>query len=1367
MEEKKSVLEEVLDRVRLLLPCVGFLLVFNVWAVAAGNNLLGSYDFASGKGVNLEVKVVPENQFTVGNYDGYRLLKVVPAITAPVEIRDGQHRPEFPNINLEKAGKKQDIRLNLTLLNKGALGIQPGKTENVMVVLEVYDVGYTGTFGSHHFRIYGNAKNRGDGLAHGITSGSNWGKMPMTQARIRRRPYLLKNTFLNGNAKGAKGADISIEVISSLLLRSVSLYRVDMADYNLFEERLRELNAIQIPLLRKRAISEDLAQQTMMMSFYLSGSSYAAGRQGRGITRNAVSIEKAEERVLKAIEEMETESDNFYFEGRISAAMGDREKIERDHRKIVKQSEGIDRMLTDIASLSEQTAALAMTAVRREERYWWFSPLRTSQSPVPFVGGKINPQERIIFCRGEGGYEYRHDWKLPYARAAGVNLNPLAYMYPALNEDLRSFASYRSDDTRQAAFSQLYMNDIGSSIWSYRHTHIIPFGEWFKKKHEGKTDIWTWTSAGEAKGQLNVFNDEVRHLFVNHHREIARRQRFTSKWNLPWMAAECMQFYGGRENAYSPSAVKKFRQYLEGIYGDIDRMNTEIGTDYKDFASVNPPPDMGVVLRRRPGPLDYHFERFRRQGPVDIFDMVAKAMKEENPEFQSWFESMARFDLTPAHGLDTYNMFRVSDMGSTHSQGEFNPIWNMSVRRYFPGTVYGKQEHLPQENECNCDPEVEMLRAATHAGWNLELICGNRALGLWGAPAGYRRALEAYGPYLHDGRDDVVPYRNNGESAVFRKRADMWLPLLNNLKWKHPKVGMLYSTTTQIIGWPYQEIEFEGLNLHQWLFYSSTPYFVVHEDAIADTRESLGDYRVIFVPYGTLTQHEISRKWLNWVRIGGVLLSSGPFGVYDQFGREDLTVLKAVFGDSLKIKHASDEIARDGNNRLDRDSIEYLRKNGIYDVESISGWFWNVTCDNLPETASVLLRLEDGRPVLLSGDYEGGRVMFSACGAFANQLGTLYINQLRKRITPFAQPTKQYGLLSFPLTDAAHHLYFMVINYDLFNKVRDTIRLDAAVRRVVDVGIDHGFPVPFSSDSTTTSIDIELPPGRSALLDLGFEADMTWKVTQINEDSGVVPASVPDIYTNRLREIAASSLPPDARREKWALTALARRWASRGVVNKAEEHLRMAEGIKGEPEFVSFDGERVRAKRAAEPITVDGSLKDWAGHETYSLKGSATSGGLFRAAYDDRFLYLVVVARANNVKELGEEGTGVNWVYGCHGVDVSLSPSDTSGGVPSGLVDNQMYDGFSRLTFEVSGRMRAMPFTVPGPGNALTVTRRMDEGYVMEIAIPLEDYYILPVKGASIGFDLGLKGATGTFSRYAKRQSGDKESKRLARLYFE
>ncbi len=1317
---------------------------------------LGRYDFVAGKGEGVEAGVTPEGEFTVGDFDGMRLLRIVPSKSVSIEIKPGQQDPAFPIANAEAAGKQREIRINLTLTDKEARGIDPKTAMNVMVVLEFYDVAYAGNFGGPRpldIAAHG-------GRAFGYFSGSDWGNMPMTRARIRRRPYLLEKVTLDGRACKGVDADISIQVNGHLLLRSIEFYRTDAADIAWFEQRLRELNKRQLVLLRKRALVEDRADQARLMMVYL-------GRAESRLCRRAAQTRAA---VLAGIEAMETAVDDCYFEGRVDVARGDRDAVENAFAAIAGQIDAIDRQLSGLDELAEQTAAAAMAEARGKKENWWFSPLRAAPQPMPFIGAKMNPAERILFVSAEGGYSYKHDWMLPYAQSVGVNFRPLWYMYPGLNEDRQSFASYRGDDTRQAGFSQEYMTGLGSSVWTYRHNYIIPLPDWFKKAYEGRTDIWDWNGAGERKGNLNPFNDEVRKLFVDHHREIARRHRHTPRWNMAVLGVEGMQRSmggGGCENGYSPSAVAKFRAYLQDIYGSVTNLNAELATDYAAFDAIDPPPDMGIQLRRRPGPLDYHFERFRRRCMVDVFEMSAHAMKAESPEMKTWFESMARFDLTAADGLDTYNMFRVADAAATHSQGELNPIWNMSMLRYFPGTIYAKQEHKPAENETHCDPDVEMLGAATRAGWTQELICGNRGLGNWSAPWSYVRHLEFYGPYMHDARHDVLPFRHSGVSAVFRKRADMWLPLLNNLRWKDPKVGMLYSVTSQMIGWPYQEIEFEGFGLHHSLFYNSIPYFVIHEDAIADTRESLGLYRVIVAPYAPLIQRETVGEWINWIRVGGVLLSSGPFGVHDQYGREDLRVLRAVFGQSLKAEYASDEIAVAGSNRLDAASVAYLRGNGILDVDSVSGWFWNISFDKLPETARVLLRLEDGRPVLLEGEHEGGRVMFSACGSFANQLGALYVNQLRRRIVPFAQPARPYGLAAFPLTDAVHHLYLAVINFDYYNTVRDTITLDAAVRRVVDVGIEHGFPVPFRATETTTEIDLELPPGGSALLDLGYEADMTWTVRQINEDGGTLAAALPDVYTARLEAIAASGLPPDARREAWALAALARRWASRGIASKAQAYAKAAESVKAAPAFISFDGERVKARRVGKPIAIDGKLDDWPNAESHALKGSDISGGSFQTAYDDAALYLAVVVRDAAVKNFGEEGAGCHWSYACDGVNVSLNPSDTANKVPSGIVDAPLHDGYANLTFSVSGRMKAMPFTCLPPAHAQSATRRLDAGYVMEIAIPLEDYGILPAEGASIGFDIGLRGATGTFSRYATRDGRTFDGKRLARLYFE
>ncbi|MDD5707013.1 MAG: beta-galactosidase, partial [Kiritimatiellae bacterium] len=635
-------------------------------ANAQKSHFLGSYDFVEGKGDGLAATVTPEGQFTVGDYDGMRLLRIMPSKTVPVEIKPGQQDPAFPIVNAEQGGKKQEIRVNLMLTDKEARGIDPKQVMSVMVVPEIYDVAYSGNFGSMPARILGHGKGAGDGYAPIFYSGSDWGRMPMTRARLRKRPYMLENVFMDGRAKGGNGADISIQIDDYLLLRSLAVYRVEAEDLALFEERLRDLNQRMIPLLRKRALVEDRADQARTMMAYLD--------QADGRLCNRAARMRAE--ILAALESMETATDTFYFDGRLAVARGDRKAVEDAYLGILNQVNAIDRQLSDLDSLAEQIAARAMAGARGKKANWWFAPLRSAPPPMPFTGSKMSPAERILLGGAEGGYSYTHDWRLPYAHSMGVNFRQLWYMYPKLNEDLRSFTAYRSDDERQAAFAQEYMTGLGSSVLTYRHDHIFPIPDWFQKAYEGKTDIWPWNGAGEVKRSLNPFNDEVRKLLVAQHREIARRHRDSPRWNLPLLACEGMQRLaggGGCENGYDPSAVAKFREYLKGIYGAVTNMNADLGTDYAEFEAVQPPPDMGIKLRRRPGPLDYHFERFRRKCMVDVYEMCANAMKAESPEMRTWFESMAQWDLTAADGIDAYNLFRVAGMGATHAQGEPNP----------------------------------------------------------------------------------------------------------------------------------------------------------------------------------------------------------------------------------------------------------------------------------------------------------------------------------------------------------------------------------------------------------------------------------------------------------------------------------------------------------------------------------------------------------------------------------------------------------------------------------------------------------------------------------------------------------------------
>ena len=1294
------------------------------------------------------------------------MLRIEPAQTVPVEIKHGQQHPEFPLVNPEKAGKAKKITLRLKVLDKKQKGIDPKKDEEFLIVLKLYDVGYLGTFGSIHFRIWGKGRHayRPRTSVAGVASGSHWAREPLHRTRLLEKTYRLPKAFLNGSYGGY---DLEITVDAYLFLQQVSVYRKDEALYDRHEAKLREITLEQFELIKRRSLVEDRSLQADRMVDYLAGFRSTPDPAMLAQKHLAARLRK---QILAAFVALEVAVDDFYYQGRVAVARGDTARVDALGAAMGAHVKRLAALLDQLEAGVDKVTAHAYRAQRGLARQYWFAPLRTHVAPMPYHGRKANPYERVGIFDASGSGDHVLAFNRPFA-SMGVTFRHLWYCQGALRED----GSFDKAETRDDIYQREFLDGTPVGPLTWRHFCIIngPLGtgglpKWFVKKHEKTEDLWAWNGAGEVKGKVNAFNDKIIDYFYQYHKRTAETFRDTPGYNMALLAAEGMQFLarkGACENGYSPSAKRKFRAYLGKKHGSGAAMNKTLGTQYASFQAVEPPADMGLVLRRTAGPLDYDFERFRRTAMVNLFAQATRAFKEVNPELLVWFESMGRFDLTAPHGIDCYNTFKIADIASTHSQGDFNRIWNMSVHRYAKGSVYGKQENIPSESSAHCNPKTEWLRASNKSGFLIEMLCGNRCLGAWNCTFVNRRASEYYGPYLYDGRRDLQPFRAAGAVPLTRRRADMLLPILNAVRWRHPRIGMLYSTTTQLVGWPYQEMEHEAFPIHRWLYHSGLLYFVTHEDALTDRSESLADYHVIVAPLATHTRRELDTRYVQWVRNGGTLVSSGPFGVYDQHGKPDLTLLKEVFGD-LTVTYQTDE--RGDKNALSPDSIAWLR-NEVGDLVTTAqgGWFWKITLKEKRPDTRVLLALADGTPVLLEGTLGKGRVIFSACGLGQNGLAKVVLRQVRRRVVPFASVGEHAGFLSIPLVDATRHVYLGLVNTRYEAPLRDTVTIDAKVRRVVDLGIDHGFPVPVRHKGLKTLVTMELAPGDGTILDLGMEADMLYEVRPLGDlpvaDTPPVHATA---FDKALRAIESAKLAPEAKREAFALVSLGKRCYSRADYPRAKRYLDQGRAVRNVPAFVKLDGDDVHAVRAPKPVKLDGVLDEWAGARQYALKGSATSGGAFMCMWDPAAIYVAVVVRDATLKEHGELGTGVNWRWGFDGAAIRLNASDLAGRSASGMVGADLHDGYAVVNVAINGRKYSHPVLGVAPANVRFAAKRIKGGYVLEVAIPAREHMILPVAGASVGFDLQLCGATGTFCRYAKREGALTDGLRLGRLYF-
>ena len=191
------------------------------------------------------------------------------------------------------------------------------------------------------------------------------------------------------------------------------------------------------------------------------------------------------------------------------------------------------------------------------------------------------------------------------------------------------------------------------------------------------------------------------------------------------------------------------------------------------------------------------------------------------------------------------------------------------------------------------------------------------------------------------------------------------------------------------------------------------------------------------------------------------------------------------------------------------------------------------------------------------------------------------------------------------------------------------------------------------------------------------------------------------------------------------------------------------------------------AKRARGPIKVEGTAEEWRDVPRYEVRGSGEAGGEFAFQWDDRNLYVLVVARDATLRKVEEQGGDYNWIWNFDGIELVLNPANTAPRTVGGALYDAKYRATqSALLVSITGRKYA---NSPGTVSAAVVQSAVQEiagGYVMELAIPLREVMLPPVAGANVGCEVRLvdNGTERGFGRLSGRQSWMFDPLYLARL---
>jgi hypothetical protein len=462
-------------------------------------------------------------------------------------------------------------------------------------------------------------------------------------------------------------------------------------------------------------------------------------------------------------------------------------------------------------------------------------------------------------------------------------------------------------------------------------------------------------------------------------------------------------------SGYSQSSKAEFRVFLREKYPSIDHLNRAWGCDYGSFDAIEPPPSHQQAVRKVASGLTYEFESFRRASFARLWKGVKGSLRQGNPEARLWLEGWGRFDYLPRHGMDQLALFDVADMAGVHTGSLGQPVqyaWQSALSRYSKTPIADGEINI-YGSSFNGAASQDELRAAAEGHLFAQHAYGVRAFTFWNTQLSLSRAFSYSGPQLYVSSTDVpAPLSSSGPViGLMRQKMDLYNPIIRNSSIVRSRVGILYSSTSHLSGWPYNEYEHEAMPIHAWLFESDYGYQFVHEDAVIDRREDFQGLDVLFVPWGIWLKADAERKLTQWVRDGGVLIASGPVGAFNEFGKPLGNLLRDAFGE-LEVTYGGNERAV---TQLDANSIAKLRELGDLDTTHFGGWFWNLKLSHPRQEAKETLRLTDGTAVMLEAPLGSGRLIVAGGSIGKNAFRRFAMRQVEQRVTPLIQRNRNDG----------------------------------------------------------------------------------------------------------------------------------------------------------------------------------------------------------------------------------------------------------------------------------------------------------------------------------------------------------------------
>jgi len=823
---------------------------------------------------------------------------------------------------------------------------------------------------------------------------------------------------------------------------------------------------------------------------------YLSGRETVGSDRKELAA-----RFLKILDQVEQLEEDLYAQ--IIAIV----QATEGYARWEKQADAFERKLV---RLEEELRRYIETRRRAlAQRCPWFEGFDLDDAlmkgrPIPerrriAFGSTVHPQSDYYhpYLAGPLGLEFL---QAGYSSIARVSAGPWKWDLtqenwlrgPSIDEAVQMYLD--------AGYKKVELDLTGS------HCQLrVP--DWFRKAYP---EAYSHTMDGKTRTMpagldLNVWHEPTRRLvreFLEHSVKYYSRRPEIFYYTLLSEPEGRIQF------AYTQPGKSAFRRHLARLYGSIAALNEDWRTDYKGFDAIEPPSTEHINIHPKGSPLIYHFQTFVKDSFVDFFKMMERTVK-ANQQHKAVTLSGFAYNYFNNDNMRMIDYLKLqSEFGDVFASHVFcgqidRCVYDYSFNRYI-GKPMWSDEFLQGTYELRSD-ERQFTRKAER------LAAAMKSRMIWWASIWDFSVMCLFNLGPSQGTAGMMNEMRQGR--LLRPSAAM-LPVifagvkrLNSIfahtKVVAPPIGLIVPATRLKLSANQALIEDAADGLMALL--GDRNLFFIPEETIVDGRETLEGFRLLLAPVMTNVPPGLSERLLAFVEGGGTLITSGPFGTDDHYGRPDARLIRAVFGRARFEQDAA--LAK----KLGLDRIP-LDRSGIIGRKWILGggnadpswkeskcirpeFVWFIKGE--PKAGVQVLYRVKGQPAVVAAEYGEGRVvMANFCVTELPDRSSM--EEAVRRAVPHAMVESDVRPLGRVLRvgEGGERYLFLVNrnpgslqqfqNYDDAT-LRGTVSLEGGYPHVVELTIEGGVPVPVTTENGRTRFPVRLVAGEAAAFFLDKE----------------------------------------------------------------------------------------------------------------------------------------------------------------------------------------------------------------------------------------------------------------------------------------